>query len=130
MTWSKKFNFCRSESFPQIWLNLKRILMRQDFDSGKWFKTLAQTCLMPLLETASARSSKAKCGSNTLAFFKMGHSRPLFLYFHLFNTVDSKQIFNMNFADDWIRTADHWYCKRPLYQWTTTTAQYLSILYR
>ena len=25
-------------------------------------------------------------------FIKMGHSRPLFLYFRLFNTVDSKQI--------------------------------------
>ena len=24
----------------------------------------------------------------------MGHSRPLFLYFRLFNTVDSKQMFN------------------------------------
>ena len=33
-------------------------------------------------------------------------------------TVDSKQMFNINiiFADDWIRTADLWYRKRPLYQ--------------
>ena len=28
-------------------------------------------------------------------FFKKGHSRPLFLYFRLFNTVDSKQMFNI-----------------------------------
>ena len=33
--------------------------------------------------------------------------RPLFLFFLLFNTVNSKQIFNINFAaDDWIWTAD------------------------
>ena len=25
-------------------------------------------------------------------------------------------MFNMNFADDWIRTADLWYWKQPLYQ--------------
>ena len=25
-------------------------------------------------------------------------------------------MFNINFADDWIRTADLWYLKRPLYQ--------------
>ena len=28
-------------------------------------------------------------------FLKMDHSRTLFLHFHLFNTVDSKQIFNI-----------------------------------
>ena len=27
-------------------------------------------------------------------FFKVGHSRPLFIYFPLFNTVDNKQMFN------------------------------------
>ena len=48
-------------------------------------------------------------------FFKMGHSRPLFLYFHLFNTVDSKCSINI-FADDWIRTADLWNWKQLLYQ--------------
>ena len=26
---------------------------------------------------------------------------------------------NINFADDWIRTADLWYWKQPLYQWAT-----------
>ena len=31
---------------------------------------------------------------------------PFFLYFRLFSTVDSKQMFNKNFADGWIRTAD------------------------
>ena len=46
----------------------------------------------------------------------MGHSWPLFSLFSSFQyTVDSKQMFN-KFADDWIRTADLWYRKRPLYQ--------------
>ena len=49
-------------------------------------------------------------------FFKMGRSRPLFLYFRLFNAVESKQMFNMNFINDWIRTADVWYQKRLLFQ--------------
>ena len=46
----------------------------------------------------------------------MGHSRSLFLYFRLFNAVYGKQMFNLNFANDWIQTADHWYWKQPLYQ--------------
>ena len=40
----------------------------------------------------------------------------LFLYFRLFNTVVSEQMFNINFADDWIQTVDLWYRKRLLYQ--------------
>ena len=46
----------------------------------------------------------------------MGHSRPLSHYFRLFNTVYNKQIFNTKIANDWIRTADLWYRKQPLYQ--------------
>ena len=38
-------------------------------------------------------------------FKKVGNSRPLFIYFCLFNKVDNKQVnkqmFNINFADDW-----------------------------
>ena len=49
-------------------------------------------------------------------YFLMGHSRPHFLYFRLFNTVDSKIMLNINFADDWIQTATHWYWKQLLYQ--------------
>ena len=37
-------------------------------------------------------------------------------FFRLFNTVDSKIVININFADDWIRTPDLWYRKQPLYQ--------------
>ena len=50
----------------------------------------------------------------SLAFLKIAHCRPLFLYFCLFNTVESKQMFNTNFAENCIRTADIWFQKRPL----------------
>ena len=50
-----------------------------------------------------------------LFFKKVGHSRPLFIYFRLFSTVN-KQMFNINFANDWSRTIDLWYWKWPLYQ--------------
>ena len=49
---------------------------------------------------------------------KMGHSRPLFIYFRLFNTqltVNKSSIYK-KIANDWIRTADLWYLKQPLYQ--------------
>ena len=39
----------------------------------------------------------------------------IFLYFRLFNTVDSNKC-SINFADDWIRTADLCFQKLPLYQ--------------
>ena len=32
--------------------------------------------------------------------FKWAIPGPFFLYFRLFNTVDSKQMFNVNFVDD------------------------------
>ena len=38
-----------------------------------------------------------------------------YIYFRLFNTVDSNQMFNINFTNDWIRTMDLWYQKQPLY---------------
>ena len=46
----------------------------------------------------------------------MANPGPIFLYFRIFNTVDSKQMFNINFADTWIRTTGLWYRKWPLYQ--------------
>ena len=42
----------------------------------------------------------------------MGYSRPLFLYFHLFNTVDS----NIKFANDWIQAVGLWCSQQLLYQ--------------
>ena len=41
---------------------------------------------------------------------------PFFLHFRLFRTFESKWMFNINFADCWIRTEDLWLWKRPLYQ--------------
>ena len=56
----------------------------------------------------------------------MGQSRPLLIYFLLFNTVDIKlvykKMFNINFADDWSRNSVLWYCKKPLCNWATTTS--------
>ena len=46
---------------------------------------------------------RACCHSKNF-FFKVGHSQPLFLYFHLF----SCKVGRWNFADDGVRTADHW----------------------
>ena len=48
--------------------------------------------------------------------FKNDHFRPLFRYFRLFYAVHSKQMFNLNFADDWIRAAGLWCWKLLLYQ--------------
>ena len=36
---------------------------------------------------------KAYC-NDPVFFKKVDHSRPLFIYFRLFNTVDNKQMFN------------------------------------
>ena len=47
---------------------------------------------------------------------KMGHSRPLILYYRLFKTVDRKQKFFVKFANDLIQTAELWCRKKPLYQ--------------
>ena len=46
----------------------------------------------------------------------MGNPRTLSLYFRLFNTIGSKQMFHIMFANDWIRTADIWCQKQLLYQ--------------
>ena len=49
----------------------------------------------------------------TTSKFLMGHSRPLFVFFRLFNS--SQCICSLwNNADDWIRTTDLWHWKRPL----------------
>ena len=45
-------------------------------------------------------------GCTDQCFFKW--AIPGLFLFRLFNTVDSKQTFNINLADDWIRTADLW----------------------
>ena len=52
-----------------------------------------------------------------------------FLYFRLFNTVDSKQMFDKSFANDWIRTADLWCRRRPLYQLSNNQCLNISTFY-
>ena len=47
--------------------------------------------------------------------FKIGHLRPLFVYFCLLN---SKYVNYKNIANDWIQTVDLWYQKQHLYQLT------------
>ena len=59
-------------------------------------------------------------GSNP-TLFKIGHSRPPFPLFSSFQ-CSWQYTFNINIADDWIRTADPWSQKQPLYQLSHTTA--------
>ena len=56
-------------------------------------------------------------------FKKVGHSRPLFLYFRLFNTVDNKQMFNkiLPMTGVELRTSGI-ESNRPT-NWATTTSQ-------
>ena len=62
-------------------------------------------------------------------FFKKGHSRPLFLYFRLFNTVDSKQLFDKSLPTTGFdpRTSSVG-CDR-FTNWGTTTARVLSFVW-
>ena len=48
-----------------------------------------------------------------ISFSKTGHSRSLFSYFHLFNTVDSQKMFILN---DSMQTANLWCQRQPLWQ--------------
>ena len=43
---------------------------------------------------------------SSFPFLKMGHFLPLFCNFRLYNPVFGKQMFNIDFANDQIRTAD------------------------
>ena len=60
---------------------------------------------------------------NTFCFYKNCHSRHL--YFRLFNAI-----VRINFANDWIRTADLWSQKRPLYQLSHNHFPFLKELWR
>ena len=46
----------------------------------------------------------------------MCHARPIFFFIFVLSIQLTLNICSINFADDWIRTADLWYRKRPLYQ--------------
>ena len=55
-------------------------------------------------------------GLNCGYCFKWAILGLFYFYFCLFNTFDSNQMFKINFADDWIWTADLGYWKQLLYQ--------------
>ena len=56
-------------------------------------------------------------------YFKWAIPGLFFLYFCLFNAVDSKMFNLIVIADDWIRTTILWTRKRRSTNWATTTAQ-------
>ena len=56
-------------------------------------------------------------------YFKWASPGLFFLYFCLFNAVDSKMFNLIVIADDWIRTTILWTRKRRSTNWATTTAQ-------
>ena len=77
-------------------------------------------------------SYKLMVFSNCNAIFDRS-SRSLFLQFRVFNDADSNQVFNINFADDWIGTADLWCWNDRSTNWTTAlpigeVLQYLEIV--
>ena len=60
---------------------------------------------------------------------KMGHSRPLFLYFRLFYKQLTVNKCSIKVADDWIRTRVLWYRKQPLCQLRHNHCPALQILF-
>ena len=78
-------------------------------NTDDWIRTGAPWCVMRLLYQP--------CQSLCKRFLKMGQTRPLFVYFRLFNTVGCRYL---KFDDDWC-----W--KRPLYQLSHNHCQYYTI---
>ena len=77
------------------------------------------TTFRPQLWTTTASLQHQNTSANHFYSFLKWAIPGLFFFifvFSNFDTVDSKQMFNIIFADDWIRTADLWNQKRPLYQ--------------
>ena len=66
-----------------------------------------------------------------LAFYsvltKIGYSRPLFFFIFVFSI--QLRVFNINVADDRIRTADLWCQKRPFYQLSHNHCPHYSVYY-
>ena len=67
-----------------------------------------------------ARTNPLSYGGPQILFFlkikKLGHSRPLFLYFRLFYKQLTVNKCSIKVADDWIQTRVLWNWKRPLCQ--------------
>ena len=65
---------------------------------------------------------RTKCLKISIADFKFipisflnGQSRPLFLYFCLFNSVHQHYWWKIKFVNDWIQNKDRWFLKQPPY---------------
>ena len=56
-------------------------------------------------------------------FFK--RDNPAFFIYFVFSIQLVLQLIVNNITDDWIRTTDFWYRKRPLYQLHNTIAQFV-----
>ena len=67
-------------------------------------------------------------GVRITVFFLNGPFPASFLFIFVFSTQLTVNKCSINFADDWIRTADLWYRKRPLYQLSHTTTAHVSII--
>ena len=94
------------------------------FESSHW-QTLKLNMFL-LLSVGKTKIKKKKPGITQLLdiasnVLKLGHSRPLFLYFCIFFSCHGKAPL-CNFTADLIRTADFWYQKRQSCQQSHTTA--------
>ena len=58
-------------------------------------------------------------------FLKVGHSRPLFIYFCLFNTVDNKQMFNKILPMMGVEPRTSGIISDRSTNWATTTSRYI-----
>ena len=72
--------------------------------------------LFAYIKTSTTIESHLPTVVKVVFILKLAISGLFFLYLRLFITVDSKHMFDLKFAHDWIRTADNWCRKRPLYQ--------------
>ena len=72
--------------------------------------------LVTLVRCRHTRPLKIRNMHPCRQIFKWAIPALFFLYLRLFNSVEIKQMFNIIFANDWNRTVDLWYWKRPLYQ--------------
>ena len=70
-----------------------------------WFKSYDPDCKSDIETALIADLPHVSVKSG---FWSNGPYRPLLLYFLIFTTVDDKQIFNTDFANDWYRTTDVW----------------------
>ena len=103
-----RFRKCASHSWPPIG-NLTWSKSRQNFDFRHFF-ALTAVCSLP--------GAALLVGNPTVTylFLKIGHSRLLFSLYLSYQYSSQQTMFNIKFADDWMRYADLWCWKRLFYQ--------------